>query len=115
MKVGRVPWAATVLGLAALAYLMSVPRVSAPHLRSQAEANLPAGTPRKCVETWLAARRLRWGDIKDQGGRRVGLCGEIKKVYRVEFFSKTTIEFEFSFDEQDKLTSFSIDEDTNGL
>jgi hypothetical protein len=102
--------------VAGLVYLAEVPRVSVVELRARIKRDLPLGTERGKVEAWLRQRGLSFSDISEvTTGKRVGLTGTIANVYRVELLSKTDIEFEFYFDGEDKLISFSVEEDSYGL
>jgi hypothetical protein len=91
-------------------YLWTAARVSAPSLRRQIEVDLPIGTPRSRVEAWLRAHGLHYsGFVEMNGGRRVGLGGEVSDIPR--FFSwSVDLQYYFYFDDEDNLKSFSVDE-----
>jgi hypothetical protein len=100
---------------ALLSHLMLVPRISMSGFRSRIEAELPLGTDRMRVESWLTAQGFPWSDIIDEDGRRVGICGTLRHLYRLEFFGETQIDFEFHFDRKEQLIEVSVEEVTVGL
>jgi hypothetical protein len=101
--------------LACLYYLMAVPRVSTADMRSQVEADLPPGTSREEVADWLEERGADWYNVGEPDGERIALAGRVKKVYRLELFNETVIDYEFHFDEHNNLVSYTIEEHTLGL
>lgn len=97
-------------------YLLVIPSVSISTLRSQVEAELPLGTSRSRVESWLESQKLSWCDIiKHENGQRVGICGTIPHIYRLEFFGESQIDFEFYFDSENRLIELFLDEFTISL
>src|SRR4051812_23995500 len=85
------------------------PRVSVTGLRERMKAELPPGTPRSQVEAWLSANDLSWSDTTDvKTGRRTGLGGTIRDIYRSWGKKGAEIYFECSFDEQERLISVTV-------
>lgn len=87
-----------------------IPRDTPDGFRSRIKRDIPIGTERSEVENWLKNQGLAFTDTYSiKNIRKEGLQGKYRK-YRLELIGETTILFSFSFDEDDKLTSFSVRE-----
>jgi hypothetical protein len=106
------------LALAGLGYGCFVPRVSMGRLRQEIEEQLPLGTPRKDVENWLKARGILAYTVLDGTRREIGIGGRVHdtgpRILHL-LAGPTQIRMYFYFDEQNRLTRFSVDEFTYSL
>lgn len=107
-------WALGVLALSFLCLigyiLVFVPWISENEFRALVNEHVPIGAKRSDVEEWLRARDLWWNDVADESGKIVGLAGSFHN-YRVGDF--TLINYEFYFDDDDRLARTVIYERTH--
>src|SRR5262245_4971806 len=89
---------ATLAIMMLVVYLAMIPRVSAVKFRAQVEIDLPLGTDRVTVESWLSNRGLPCDPLL-VNGRIIGFCGSIRHIYRIEVLSDTELYYEFYFDD----------------
>ncbi|MGE3804456.1 MAG: hypothetical protein AB7K24_07270 [Gemmataceae bacterium] len=100
--------------LGSLVYLLFVPIISTDEFQQLVDKELPRGTPRARVESWLHSRELAYANVHDVGTKKfVGLAGRLSN-YRLAF-SRTEIRFYFRFDENEELISVHIHQFTVSL
>jgi hypothetical protein len=102
--------------MAGLGYGCFVPRVSVGHVRQEVEEQLPLGTLKADVETWLKSRGISYGGIiEGASGRQIGIGGRLHGTGPLisQFHAGSTeIRVEFHFDEHGGLSWFSVEEFT---
>ena len=108
-------WLLTFLGVflicSGLGYGCFVPRLSVDRFRSQVEADLPVGTPRK--EDWLRVRQITYWGIENSDRPRM-IWGDLFNTGPL-FSSIGQMTFEFYFDGDDKLEKFIVFDATPSL
>jgi len=114
-------WQITIMGIACavlipvalFTYFATVPSMSKAQFRVLVPTELPDGTPRVQVERWLRNRGLRFDDIGDRTGPRVGLGGSFRN-YRIDPLGDRELDFEFYFDEHNKKIGTYVRQVTYG-
>jgi hypothetical protein len=104
------------VGWLCLTYLLVVPRISASEFRS-----IPLGTSREDVKAWLRARDVPFEEYVNPSEERIvgpkgahAVGGRLEKIYRFQVFN-TAIEFDFYFDEEDRLIQVEVTEEAECL